>query len=59
MFNRSLGTRTPSQKEEPVVFLKSLSALRDVDSGFTAFADESLHHELEVKGEGVEVVEPN
>mmetsp|Transcript_3429 Transcript_3429/g.8053 ORF Transcript_3429/g.8053 Transcript_3429/m.8053 type:complete len:254 (-) Transcript_3429:220-981(-) len=42
-----LGNELP--KEEPVVFLKSLSSLRGLE-GYTAFADQEdeVHHELEV-----------
>ncbi len=42
---KELGNVAP--KDEPVVFLKSQSALRSVDAGSTAFADEALHHEIE------------
>ncbi len=40
-----LGNEVP---EEPVVFLKARTAVRGLDGGPLAFADESFHHEVEL-----------
>jgi len=43
---RELGNEVPN--EEPVIFLKSAAALRPLDGGDIAFADETFHHEIEL-----------
>jgi len=43
---KELGNAVPT--EEPVIFLKSSSAVRPLESGLLAFADETFHHEIEL-----------
>jgi 2-keto-4-pentenoate hydratase/2-oxohepta-3-ene-1,7-dioic acid hydratase in catechol pathway len=43
---RELGNPEPA--EEPVVFLKAASSIRDIDAGLVAYGNQTLHYEAEL-----------